>query len=140
MKKSIFTVARLALIFGLTVSASAQAGPVQAKIPFSFTVFGKTLSAGDYSISAASHIIKIRDANYRIVAMASANELSDRAAGEKGHLLFHCYQDRCFLAEIWFGAHDNGLQLFTSREEAILAREQKGKYFAVLWQKGSRSK
>jgi hypothetical protein len=134
MKTCILSAACLALIFGLAVSVSAQADPVQAKIPFSFTVFGKTLSAGDYWISAAPHIIKIQDANLRVVAMASANEISNRAPGEKGHLLFHCYQERCFLAEIWLGEYGNGRQLFTSKAETILAKEEKGKYFAVLWE------
>ncbi len=136
MKKSILTC--LGLTLGLTVSVYAQLGPVQAKIPFSFTVFGKTLSAGDYSISASSHMIKIRDANHRIVVMAAANEVSDAAADEKGHILFHCYREQCFLSEIWFGAHENGRQLFTSREEAKLARQETGKYFAVLWEKPGR--
>jgi hypothetical protein len=134
MKKTILTVVCLGLAFGLAVSAPAQAGPVQAKIPFSFTVFGKTLPAGDYWISATSHIIKIQDASLSVVALASANEILTPAPGEKGHLLFHCYQERCFLAEIWFGAYGNARQLFTSREEATLARKQKGKYFAMLWE------
>ena len=136
MKKSILTC--LGLTFGLAVSVCAQSGPVQAKIPFSFSVFGKTLPAGDYSISATSHMIEIRDANYRVVVMAAANEILDNAASKKGHILFHCYRERCFLSEIWFGAHENGRQLFTSREEAKLARQETGKYFAVLWEKPGR--
>jgi hypothetical protein len=134
MKKIVLTAACLALAFGLAISASAQAGPVEARIPFSFTVFGKTLSAGDYWISAAPHMITIRDAGHRIVAMASANEILGKAGG-KGYMQFHCYQERCFLAEIWFGAYGNGRQLFTSKAEANLAREQKGTYFTLLWGK-----
>jgi hypothetical protein len=134
MKKSILVAAYLGVTFGLAVSAFAQAGPVQAKIPFSFTIFDKTLSAGEYWVTATSQIIKIQDANRRVVAMALANELSDRAAGEKGHLLFHCYQDRCFLSEVWFPAHETGRQLFTSRAEANLAKEKNGEYFAALWE------
>jgi hypothetical protein len=137
MKKNTLKIACLGLLFWLAISASAQAGPVEAKIPFSFTVFGKTLPAGDYWISAAPHLIKIQDANLRVVVMASDNEILGNTANNKGYLQFHCYQGRCFLAEIWFGGHENGRQLFTSKEEVILAREQKGEYFAVLWQKGS---
>lgn len=135
MKKHTLIATCLALTFGLAVLASAEAGPVKATIPFSFTVFHKTLPAGDYWITAASHLVKIRDANRNIVVMASANEVSGRAVGEKGHILFHCYRDRCFLSEIWFPAAENGRQLFTSREEGNLAKEEKGKYFAVLWVK-----
>jgi hypothetical protein len=134
MQKSIFATACLGLIFGLTVSASAQAGPVVANIPFSFTVFGKTLPAGHYSISADPHMIKIRDADRRLVVVALALENSDPPPAESGHLLFHCYSETCFFSEISFGPHKKGLQLLPSKEELTAAKGEKGKYFALLFE------
>jgi hypothetical protein len=140
MKRTIWFAAWLLVaVFGVAVSAFAQAGPVLAKVPFSFTVFDKTLTAGNYWVSATFDLIKIQDESRRVVAMASVNEVSERARNEtrdaKGRLLFHCYEEQCFLSEIWFPARANGRRLFTSRAEANLAKEEKGTYFAVLWEK-----
>lgn len=136
MKKQILTVAGLCFVIGLAVvPVYAQAGGVRANVPFNFAVSGKTLPAGHYTMLAASHQVKIQDAQGRMVAMVLANEVSGRSAGESGQIIFHCYRDRCFLAEVWSPAKDNGRQLLTSRTEAGLSREESGKYFAVLGEK-----
>jgi len=125
-------VAGLMLAFGLaSVPASAQAVGVQAKVPFSFDVLGKTLPAGEYTLAPAPHELKIRDANQRLVAVVLANEVSERSATVTGQLIFHCYGDRCFLSELQSPTEGNGRQLLMSRTEAGLAKEQAGKYFAV---------
>jgi hypothetical protein len=134
MKKHIqIVVACLGVTFGLAISGSAQS-IAKARIPFSFTAAGKNLPEGDYWISASPHMVKIQDANRRVVVLALANEVSSRSTGEKGRITFHCYRDQCFLSELWFPENENGRQLFRSREEANLAGEGKGQYFAVLWE------
>lgn len=138
MKKHIQIVACLAVTFGLAVSAFAQSGGVEVRIPFNFTAAGKNLSAGDYWVSAFPHMVKIQDADRRVVALALANEVSGRSAGEKGHITFRCYRDRCFLSELWFPTGENGRELLTSRQEATLAKEDRGQYFAVLWGRPSK--
>ena len=61
MKNSRLTVALLAV--GLTVipAYAQRGGGVQAQIPFSFAVSGKTFPAGTYTMIAASHRLKIED-------------------------------------------------------------------------------
>ena len=138
MKKHILTVAGIALaiaVLGLgpaVVPACAQTVAVQAKVPFSFIVLGKTLPAGEYTLTSAPHELKIRNANQRLVAVVIADEVSGRSAGTTGYLLFHCYDERCFLAELRSPTQGNGRQLLMSKMEAQLAKEQRGKYFAVL--------
>jgi len=133
MKKQTLISASLCLVVGLaTVSANAQAGCVNAKIPFNFTVSGKTFPAGDYTMIASSHQLKIKDAYGKTVAMALANDVSGRSAGQSYRIIFHCYRDRCFLAEVWFSPRENGRALPMSRTEANFAKEEKEKYFAVL--------
>jgi len=133
MKKQTLISASLCLVVGLTlVSANAQAGGVKANVPFSFTVSGRTFPAGDYMMMAKSHQLNIEDGHGRIVAMVLANEVSGRFAGENGRIIFHCYRDRCFLAQVWSRSQENGHEVLTSRAEANLAKEEKGKYFAVL--------
>ena len=133
MTKQILIVASLVLALGLAVvPVSAQAVGAQAKIPFNFVVLGKTLPAGEYTLLSAPHQLKIRDANQRLVATVLADEISGRSADAKSQIIFHCYSDRCFLAELHSPTEGNGRQLLMSRAEAALAREQTGKYFAVL--------
>jgi len=136
MTRQTLIVATLCLVIGLAgVPAYAQAGGVQAKVPFNFTVSGKVFPAGVYTMIPASQQVKIQDANGTMVAMVLANDVSGRSAGGNGQIIFRCYRDRCFLSELWSPTQDNGRQLLTSRTEADLAKEEKGKYFAILGQK-----
>jgi hypothetical protein len=136
MKNKTLIVASLCVAIGLTVvSAYAQAGGLQAKVPFNFTVLGKTFPAGEYTMIAASHQVRIEDGKGRLVAMVLANDISGRSARATGQIIFHCYSDRCFLSELRSPVQDNGRQLLVSRSEAHLAKEERGKYFAVLGEK-----
>ncbi len=135
MKKHILIVACLGVTFGLAVSASAQVGGIRAKVPFDFAVSGKTFPAGEYTMIAASDQIRIEDAKGKPIAMVLANQVSGRSTGANGQIIFRCYRDRCFLWELWSPAQQNGRELLTSRAEAELAKEESGKYFAVLGQK-----
>jgi hypothetical protein len=133
MKKQTLIVASLSLIIGLAVApAFAQSGGVRARIPFNFTVAGKTFAAGVYTMIVSSHQVNIRDADGRKVAIVLANEISGRSAGATGHIIFHCYREHCFLAEVWSPTNENGHQLFTHRSEASLARRENVKYAVVI--------
>lgn len=126
------TVAGFLLAVALSAAlADAQANTLAAKIPFRFTVLEKTLPAGDYLIMTGPHQVEIVDADHRIVAIVLANEVSDRPAGERGQITFHCYGARCFLCEVWPQAARNGRRLLTSPGEASAAKEQTAQYFAV---------
>jgi hypothetical protein len=131
MKKQTLLAASICFVVGLAiVSASAQS--IEAKVPFSFTVSGKILPAGDYTMIINSNLLKITNGDGRIVALASVYDASGRPDGQKSQIILHCYGDRCLLAEVWFSPQERGRRLPTSRAEAKLAREESGKYFAVL--------
>ena len=133
MKKQTLPVASLCLAIGMVVApAYAQSGGVQAKIPFNFTVAGKTFPAGAYTMIVGSHQVNIRDANGKKIAMVLANEISGRSAGANGQMIFHCYSKHCFLSEVWSPAQENGRQLLTSRSEGELSKKESRTYFAVL--------
>ena len=137
MKKQIPIVASLVLTIWVLVlgfaaaPASAQTVAVQAKVPFNFIVLGKTFPAGEYTLSSAPHELKIRDAHQRLVAVVIANEVPGRSRAT-AQIIFHCYDERCFLSELQSPTQGNGRQLLMSKMEAELAKEQRGKYFAVL--------
>jgi hypothetical protein len=127
------TVVGFSLVVALSAAwAHAQANTLVAKIPFRFTVLGKTLPAGEYLVITAPHQIKIVDADQQVVAVVLANEVSDRPSGARGQITFHCYGTRCFLWEVWPPVLGNGRRLLTSPGEASAAKEQTAQYFAVL--------
>lgn len=133
MKKPGLISVGLCFVVGLAmVPANAQATFVKGKIPFSFTVLGNTFPAGEYRMAAAPHEVRIEDADGKPIAMVLANNVSGRSAGKNFQIVFRCYSDHCFLAEVWFSGQEGGRQLLTSQAEAKLANEEKGKYFAVL--------
>jgi len=133
VKKQMFFVASLFSAIAITmIPANAQAGGVQSHVPFKFSVSGKALPAGQYTMIASSNQVRIQDAHGRMVAMVLANDVSGRSAGNNGQIIFHCYRDYCFLSEVWSPAEPNGRQLLTSRTEADLAKEEREKYFALV--------
>jgi hypothetical protein len=112
--------------------AYAQDGGVKAKIPFKFAVSGKVLAAGEYTMTTNGNLVQIQDAQGKPVALARAEYASGRAVRGNGEIIFHCYRDLCLLAEIWPAIQGHGRKLATSQTEARLAKEDAGKYFAVL--------
>jgi hypothetical protein len=140
MKNLTLIAASFCLLAGLAaVPAHAQAS-VRAKVPFNFVVSGKTFVAGDYTMSLNSRGVKIEDGRGLIVGMVLTNEIAGRPVGQNGQLVFHCYRDRCLLSEVWSSARENGRQFLTQRAEAELAKEEQGKYFAILGEKPEKSR
>jgi hypothetical protein len=99
--------------------AIAQDFAVRATIPFSFTVNGKVLPAGNYTIGAdvtSPRILKISDRTQHANALA----MSMPAAEEKhksNQLVFHKYGDQYFLCEIRSQQSSLNVELPTSRQE-----------------------
>jgi hypothetical protein len=136
VKKQMFFVASLCSAMALTViPAHAQAGGVRSHVPFKFSVSGKILPAGEYTMIARANQVRIQDAHGKLVVMVLANDVSGRSPGDNGKIIFHCYRDYCFLSEVWAPAELNGRQLLTSRTEAGLAKEERTKYFALVGEK-----
>jgi DNA-binding IscR family transcriptional regulator len=91
-------------------------------------------------MSLNSRGVKIEDGRGLIVGMVLTNEIAGRPVGQNGQLVFHCYRDRCLLSEVWSSARENGRQFLTQRAEAELAKEEQGKYFAILGEKPEKSR
>ena len=131
MKKQ--TLISLCLALGLTVvPAYAQNGGVRAKVPFKFVVGRKILPAGEYTMTANARLVTVQDGSGKPVALAWGDYTSGGSDKGNGQIIFHCYRDRCLLAEIWPSVKGYARKLDTSRPEAELAKEERGRYFAVL--------
>lgn len=138
MNRKSFIRVGLGLVLALgAVPAFPQAGTVEAKVPFNFVVPGKAFSSGEYQMTIRPHELRIRDANGKLIAVVLAND-SGRSAGDKGRIVFRCYRDRCFLAEVSAPGSEHGLEFPRSLHEMELGRQQSGVYFAVLGEKPRR--
>jgi hypothetical protein len=103
-----------------TMSVSAEALDVRAKVPFTFTVNKATLPPGTYSISTtgASTVILRGASGGGAVSLTQALEKAD-AEGAK--LVFHRYGEEYVLREIWSGSRGHKLPE-SKREREMIAR------------------
>jgi hypothetical protein len=102
----------------------AQSHGVRAAVPFDFTVGGKLLPAGTYTIKPSSgSVIVITNRDKPVSALTLVNPDSNKSPG-RGKLLFHRYGDQYFLSEILCAGQDMSLALRTSKKEQQLQRQQ----------------
>jgi hypothetical protein len=109
----------IAAAFITAGKAIAQDYAVQATIPFNFTVNGKLLPAGNYTLGTdvtSPRILKISDRTQH----ASALAMSMPAAEQKhksNQLVFHKYGDQYFLCEIRSQESSLNVEIPTSKQE-----------------------
>ena len=133
MNKKTTLLASLGLFVGLAAPpAYGQVWGVKVKVPFKFVVVNKTLPEGDYVLSSVHDELFIQDSKGKRVAMVSTNAVSGRTASSTGELIFQCYEDLCFLSQVWTPGQEFGRELLRSRAETEIAKRETGKYFALL--------
>ena len=130
MKKRAYTIiAAIALFGGLGTSARAQCFGIRsttANVPFKFTAREKALPAGNYTISCARsnpHLLVIQSADGDTSFIAA--NLTSAPSPQLARLVFRCYGDRYFLAQVWIDGTEDGLVLPKSHAERRLQRELK---------------
>ena len=130
-----FKTLSITLLGLLTVSAvrAQSSQPLEAKIPFDFTVKNTTLEAGTYRVSYSnvSHALRIQSldnigATVSVLAeVAMTPHSSSKLASTKlGELIFECNGDDCHLSRVWQGAAAGGagLQILQARHKNATAR------------------
>lgn len=132
-KQNLVTFTKLGLAALMTLaaavaSASAQSFTnIRANIPFDFTVGGKTLPAGKYTVqrinpnSADTLLIRSEDGKAGAIGLTNAVQASTSPAQAK--LIFHRYGNSYFLSEVWTDGDDIGRRLLKSRSERELDQE-----------------
>jgi hypothetical protein len=99
-------------------SALAQDHKVTATVPFNFTVNGRTLPAGTYTIgndADSPRILTIADRKDGVAVMSLAIPDSGYAADNK--LVFHRYGNQYFLSEVRTTGGVMSCHLSTSKQE-----------------------
>ena len=127
MFKTLSMLMLLAVVALATSTVSAQSTRrIVGSVPFNFTVGDKDMPAGTYNIqptTLGSAILRITGADNSQSIVRLSNPVRRSNAG-KGKLVFHRYDDRYFLAEIWATGENEGRKLMPSSREKALKRDQ----------------
>ena len=132
MKKQIVALAIVALLVGVVVVPAQGQSRVKVQVPFEFAVADRSLPQGDYLITSVREKVLLQNSEGKTVAMALSNAVSGRSVGATGLAVFQCYEQRCFLSEIWNPTKVAGRQLMRSRWEKEVAKRKVATYFALL--------
>ncbi|HWY43599.1 MAG TPA: hypothetical protein VNX66_08885 [Candidatus Sulfotelmatobacter sp.] len=135
MRKQLQRVAALFVVLGFAIgSANGQAGTpgIKVKVPFSFAVGQKTLSAGEYTVISSKEKIWVQEANGRNMAVLFTNSLDGRVPARDGRVVFKCYFGECFLSQVWIAGQEAGRRLPDSKRQLQLAKKGPGEEYALL--------
>lgn len=126
MKKQITTiVATLSLFVALTVIGIAGLGSaVRANIPFDFTIAGKTLPAGQYTMMRGTGqgtlLIRNTEKGWAAATIAQDGNVKDDG---KAVLQFHRYGDQYFLATVSDGNTASELPMTKAERKAARGKD-----------------
>ncbi|MFN0107421.1 MAG: hypothetical protein ACKVZH_01090 [Blastocatellia bacterium] len=124
MKKQITTIVATVSLFAILTAIGIAAGlsqTITANIPFDFTVSGKTLPAGNYTVTkgASQGVLILRNFEkgeaVGVIARSAGND-----ANGKANLTFRRYGNQHFLAGVLDGI--NASEIPTSKAERKAAR------------------
>jgi len=111
---------------GAGVRAQQAERVVKFEAPFAFEVESNKLPAGEYTLLMQGGWVQIQGKDGKGAAHALTMPVVSR--GEKtvakSHVVFHDYQGRYFLAQIWASGQEKGRELLETREEQQLAKKQ----------------
>jgi len=129
MRTKFFAIA--VCLLGGVVSTYAQTGGLKVNVPFDFEVANKTLPAGEYVIWSQRELVMLRASSGIIVAKVQANPtLHD--VGKSGKVVFNCYQNRCFLSQLWTPEAERAREIVKSKNEREISRRSEAVEFALL--------
>lgn len=136
MKKFVTASTKIGMLMLISIAALAASAKAQtlgnalrANIPFDFTVAGKKLAAGHYSITRATRtngdlVLEVNSLDEHSRVFPITSRMETLTARDKSVLIFHRYGDEYFLAQVWAAGSTTGRAFIKSRRERQLAQEQ----------------
>ncbi len=126
MKRTMFNTLKTFSTFALLAATLfAQSGhKVIATVPFDFTVRNHQFAAGSYTVTSdlGQGTLLIRGDENGSAMFVLTHGGKTGKADRNGKLVFHRYQDRYFLSEVWPGGTTCARELHPSKAELELAR------------------
>jgi hypothetical protein len=118
----------LSLVVALAVTA-VSANPtntLKANIPFDFSVGGRTLPAGVYTVTPMSmpNTLRIRRDDNREGVLIQTEGSQTRRDEDRTKLVFRRYGDQHFLAQVWTAEDGTMCELRKSRAERELMKSR----------------
>ena len=115
------------LIVLSAVSTLAQSGSsFMVDVPFDFTVSGKTLSAGQYTVAReglSREGLTIRGNDVKDGASALTRAIGTGDIQNLTKVVFKRYRNEYFLYQVWISGRRGGRELFKSKEERAVERD-----------------
>lgn len=116
------------VMVGMSAGVRAQQADrvVKFEAPFAFQVENNKLPAGEYTVLVQGGWLQIqaKDGNGAAHSLTIPVVSRGEKPVAKSHVVFHNYQGRYFLAEIWTSGQEKGRELLETREEQQLAKRQ----------------
>lgn len=120
MKKQFLSLLPAVALLAVAVigPAPAEATEIRADIPFSFTVGGRTMPPGAYTLSLDRATLTVQGATGGAVVLTIAAESREKV---RPSLVFHRYGERYVLRQAWTGG-GSGRELPEEKSERELVR------------------
>ena len=134
MKKQALQLAVLCISMACAATHALAQSRITVKVPFEFSISDETFPSGLYSMGSSHGQLTVQDSAGKTIFIGMANQVSGRRVSRTGMVVFHCYDARCFLSELWTPTREGGSQLLRSRSEAAMARHREPTEFALLEQ------
>ena len=121
-------VVMISVLIGLSaVSTRAQAGnSFTVTVPFEFSVSGKTLPAGEYTVirvGVSRDALTMCSKDGKGSASALTKTIETRDIQNQTKIVFRRYGKQYFLSQVWISGRSTGRELFTSKEQLKIERE-----------------
>jgi hypothetical protein len=134
MKNKVTRLLSIGIALAAAVAVQAQDKIITANVPFSFYVASSLMPQGAYRVSefASGTVVRIAAAQGSAAKSMTTIDLAGKKQAEPARLVFHCYGNEYFLAEIWTGDTPPGQGIARSTREKELARTRAGKRLAMI--------
>lgn len=126
MKRQVLSLAAVLATLLVSGSAYAQTMRIKANVPFDFVISGRTMPAGAYSIEAYSNdgkTLLLRSDAGKAKGMINTISAESLKASDRTKLVFHRYDNRYFLSQVWVAGNNRGKELPRSSRETEVAAD-----------------
>jgi hypothetical protein len=123
---TLMIVVGLMLVAGVASANGQSRNRLVAQIPFDFIVGDKTLASGECqlrTVTSAGEALLIKNADAGDAAIRLTSPIGYDNTKSYARLVFHRYDNRYFLSQVWMSGESVGRELRKSKQERAIERE-----------------
>jgi hypothetical protein len=123
---TLLILAGLMLVAGVATANGQSKDRLVAQVPFEFIVGDKTLASGEYhlrAVTSAGEALLIKNADAGDAAIRMTSPIGYDHSKTYARLVFHRYDNRYFLSQVWMSGEGIGRELQRSAQERAIERE-----------------